>query len=87
MIPIWLQIWKYLDVNKSVSSVSLLMQELKISPVSAYENVIFLEELGIINVLSTTKGKVLTANEKFFSTRSVFKDIYDTYERGDGSKK
>ena len=82
MIPIWLQIWKYLDVNKSVSSVSLLMQELKISPVSAYENVIFLEKLGVINVLLTTKGKAITANQKFFSTRTVYKNIHDTYERG-----
>jgi len=85
MVPVWLRMWKYFEKHKSVDSISQLMRDLELSPNSCYDNVSFLDELGLITIHSTGKGKVITANQKFYSTYSNFKELYNTYnKKGDG---
>ena len=81
MIPAWLRIWKFLDEKNSAESVSKIMRALEMSPVSAYDGVIFLDELGLVNILQSSTMKEITPTQKFYSTKSVFQDVYDVYAK------
>ena len=81
MIPVWLRIWKFLDEKHSVESISEVMRQLKLSPSRVYDNIFFLDEVGIINIIKSNRGKTITVNQKFFTTRSYFLDIYNAYEK------
>ena len=81
MIPAWLRIWKFLDGKNKAESVSEIMRSLSMSPVSAYDGVIFLDELGLVNILQSSTTKEITPTQKFYSTKSVFQDVYDVYAK------
>ena len=85
-IPAWLKVWMFLDeVNRDLNTIYECTKTSDLSPAGAYEGAAFLEELGLINLIREGRRVNVVRTQKFFVTRTVFKDVLDCYVSDKGT--
>ena len=74
----WLRIWKFLDENDDVDSLTDISRQMKISYQTLVDNLIILEDVGYINVIGVRyRRKKVVKTQKWVDTRSNIQELYD----------